>query len=507
MTDDWTRRQLLRRTATVAAGLTGAAGLGIGLAGCGSPHSARLAARSASERAAADEVRHFVSRPDLQPPRVTITQADSAVADPAYIFATMPASGPGQGGDMIVDRTGELVWFLRDFASNSRFNFRPQMYQGQRVLTWWEGKVTDGYGLGAGVIADSSYRVTHTVRLVGGLQADLHEFLLTPQGTALLTAYRTSIGDLSSVGGPKQAYLLSGVVQEIDVATGKLLFEWDSLDHVALTESYLPYTPATKANPYNYFHINSIAVAPDGDLLISARNTWAVYKVARPSGQIAWRLNGKKSDFTMGPGAHFYWQHHARPHGATTLSLFDDGANPAKEKCSRALLLDLDATTMTATLTRAFTHPGKVLLAEAMGSAELLPDGRMFVGWGTEPYFSEFAPDGTLLLDGAVPNNDPSYRVFTASWTGRPTEAPAVAVRAGAGGGATVYASWNGATGLAGWTVLAGQTPGTMTRAGAAPWAGFETALVVTAGGPHFAVEAHDGNGNVLARSATIRLT
>jgi hypothetical protein len=504
MTETWTRRQLLRRTGTVAAGVAG-----LGLAGCGTRGAAGPAVKAAASGGApvAEGVRSFVSRPDLRPPAVTITHPGQAPGDPAGIFLTPPASGPGQGGAMICDRQGELVWFSPDSASGSKLDFRPQAYQGATVLTYFQGLVTPaGYGEGAAVIADASYRTIHTVHAAHGLQADLHEFVLTPQGTALITAYRDAPADLTALGGPARGRVLSGVLQEIDVATGKLLFEWDSLDHVAVTDTYQKFSGGTAGQPFDYFHINSIAVAPDGDLIISSRNTWAVYKIARPGGTIAWRLNGKKSSFAMGAGTRFYWQHMARPDGASTLTLFDDGSAPPQEKQSRALILDLDTAAMRATLKKAFVHPGKTLLATAMGSAELLPDGRMFVGWGTEPYFSEFAPDGTLLLDGAITAGDPSYRAFTAGWTGHPAELPAAAARSRAGGGATVYASWNGATDTAAWTVLAGKTATALTRAGTAVRSGFETAIAVDSAGPYFAVEPRDASGRTQARSAAVRL-
>jgi hypothetical protein len=504
MTQAWTRRQLLQRGGSAVIGATG---LGLGLAACGTKAAPSLAARAAVPAVpVASGTRAFVSRPDLHPPTVTVTQYTQPSGGPPYLFLAPPASGPGQGGAMILDRRGDLIWFSPDTAGNSVMDFRPQAYQGATVLTYFQGLVTAaGYGQGRAVIADAGYHTTHVIRAAGGLQADLHEFFLTPQGTALITAYRPAPADLTAVGGPAGGHVLAGVVQEIDIATGKVLFQWDSLDHVPVTDSYLKFSGGTAAKPYDYFHINSIAVAPDGDLIVSARHTWAVYKIARPSGSIAWQLNGKKSDFTMGRGSGFAWQHDARPHGATTLTLFDDGAAPAEEKQSRALILDLDTTAMTATLRQAFTHPSKTLLASAEGNAQLLPDGRMFVGWGAEPYFSEFAPDGTLRLDGAITAGDPSYRSFTADWDGQPDDQPAAAARQRPGG-ATVYASWNGATGIAGWSVLAGKTPATLTAAASAPRTGFETAIAVPEAGPYFAAEPHDASRKALGRSPVIKL-
>ncbi|MGH3420819.1 MAG: arylsulfotransferase family protein [Streptosporangiaceae bacterium] len=241
-----------------------------------------------------------------------------------------------------------------------------------------------------------------------------------------------------------------------------------------------------------------IAIAPDGDLLISARNTCAVYKVARPGGAVKWRLGGKNSSFQMSEGTAFWWQHHARPHGGSLLSRFDNGASPAKEPHSRAILLDLDTTAMQVTLKRSYTHPAG-LLAASQGSMQTLADGRVLVGWGNLPYFSEFLQDGTLIMDSQFPIGDQSYRAFTADWTGHPVGKPAIVAEVNPAGGSTVYASWNGATELDSWTVLAGSTPGGLTKAGSQPRTGFETAITVNTTGPYFAGTANDASGHVLA--------
>jgi hypothetical protein len=204
---------------------------------------------------------------------------------------------------------------------------------------------------------------------------------------------------------------------------------------------------------------------------------------------VRWRLGGRKSDFMMESGAQFFWQHHARLHSGGLLSLFDDGAAPAEERQSRGLILKLDTATRTAALHRQYTHPHRRLLATAMGSVQMLADGRVLVGWGTEPYFSEFSADGTLLLDGEVAADSPTYRAVRAAWTGRPSGRPAVAVRAH-GSGADVYASWNGSTEVDSWRVLAGRTPSALSPAAAAHRSGFETEITVRHPGPWFAAEA-----------------
>jgi hypothetical protein len=228
--------------------------------------------------------------------------------------------------------------------------------------------------------------------------------------------------------------------------------------------------------------------------------------VARPSGQIEWRLGGKKSDFTMGPGASFYWQHDARMPAADLLTVFDDGSSPPREKQSRALLLNLDTSAMRATLRHAYTQPGRVL-ADNQGSTQLLPDGRVFVGWGAEPYFSEFASDGELLLSGEYPLGDQSYRAYTFDWSGRPPGRPAVAVRRNPARGSAVYVSWNGATDVRAWEVHAGPRSSALALAGSQGRDGFETMIPVTSTGPYFMVIARDGAGRELGRSQTVRVT
>ncbi|HUZ55659.1 MAG TPA: arylsulfotransferase family protein [Streptosporangiaceae bacterium] len=508
MTEDLTRRRLFGLASASAAGAAG-----LSLSGC----STGIGADPTLATQAADASAGFVSRPDLTPPRITIRRSGLG-ADSQYIFLNAPFSGPGHGGTIILNPHGDLVWFGPNTSARRHMNFAVQTYNSQPVLTWWQGQIVAGFGEGELVIADSSYKILHTIRAVGGQTADFHEFYITPQNTALITIYRRHSGvDLRAVGGPASGYLVSGVAQEIDITTGKLLWQWDSWDHahpqVALTETYQQFGVGdggngTHATPFNYFHINSLAIDQDGDLLISARNTCAIYKVSRQTSKIVWRLNGKKSDFTMGPRSKFWWQHHVRPHGNGRLTVFDNAANgpTVNEKQSRALILSVDTTAMHASLKKAYIHPGQQLVAGAMGSAQLLGDGRMFVGWGTEPYFSEFSADGRLLMDGIIEKGDASYRAFSQNWSGQPTELPAAAARHRTGG-ATVYASWNGATEVRSWAVFAGKTRTSLTEVGAARKTGFETAIAVPSKGPYFAVQARDSKGRALSKSATVKIS
>ncbi len=448
------------------------------------------------------QVQSFHSRLDLHPPTLTVTTHGQQEA-PGDVFIA-PVGQAGQHGPMIIDGSGNLIYFHpvgRDIA----MDFKVQSDDGRPVLTWWQGVVSPpGFGLGEHVILDSSYRRIATVRAGNGYQADLHDFQITPQGTALMTAYSPVLSDLSSLHGAKHGLVLDSIVQEVDIKTGLVMFEWHALGHIALDESYAR-VPRTYY-PFDYFHVNSIQLEHDGNLLISARNTWAAYEVSMATGGIVWRLGGKRSSFAMGPGARFYWQHDVRSQSVGTVSLFDDGAAPVEEKQSRAEVLRLDMTHHTATVLRQYAHP-QPLLAFSQGNTQPLPDGDTFVGWGQVNYLSEFDPAGELVFDAHLPGADDSYRAFRFPWTGTPHDAPNAAVAPAGAGGLTVYASWNGATDVASWQALAGSSTDTATMSvvGSSHRTGFETAMEVPAGAPHLAVRALDAGGHVIGESPAIK--
>jgi Arylsulfotransferase (ASST) len=445
----------------------------------------------------------FASRPDLRPPLVRVTSSSAAGAA-GYLFAA-PYDGPDTAGPMIFDQTGQLVWFDPLPRHTAATNFRVQSYMGRPVLTWWQGDATEhGFGLGEDVIEDSSYQTLARVGAGNGLRADLHEFELTPAGTALITAYHAIDCDLSSVGGPAGGAVTDGVMQEIDVATGLVMFEWTSLDHVGLSESHEHARISSREWPFDYFHINSIDLAPAGTLLVSARNTWALYALDARSGRVQWRLGGRSSSFAAGPGTQTAFQHDARLLANGSVSVFDNGAGPRVHKQSRAVVLTLDPVHRSVKLARQLLHTPP-LLAESQGDVQALAGGSVLVGWGQQPYLTEFGPLGEVLLDAHFPRYDESYRVFLFPWTGVPAHSPRFSFAGGAGGG-VVYASWNGATGVAAWRVLAGTSPTDLQPVAQAQRSGFETAIALAPGvtGPYLAVQALDASGQPLGVSQAL---
>jgi len=481
-----TRAQLVQRSAraAVAASLVGGvdlfarAGGAFGAAGPG-------------------DTRHFVSRPDLRPPTLTVLRRGKPAS--GHIFVS-PSSGPGQRGALIADSAGEPVWF-HPTTPQTAMNFRTGVYHGKPVLTWWEGKSKSGLGTGTHVILDDTYREIARVPAGGGRQSDLHEFLITPENTALLTSYEIRDVDLTSVGGPSSGKVIGGMVHEVAIPSGRVLFEWKSLDHVDVAETHAQYA----GHPLDYFHINSIDLTPDGGLLVSARNTWAVYKISRSTGEIRWRLGGKRSDFKMGKGTVFAWQHDARHQGHNRISIFDDGALPQVEPQSRGLILQLDQKAGTARLLRKYVHRPNRIVSRFMGNLQTLDNGNVMIGWGSEPYLTEFGPNGEIELDVRLPDGGMNYRAFRLPWRGRPSLPPRAVYRYAHGQG-TVYVSWNGATEVAAWRLESGPSSGALRAGAAVARKGFETALRTTPGDKVAHAVALDKSGHALGRSKAIRI-
>ena len=418
---------------------------------------------------------------------------------PGYVFVAPKngpgEAGPGQDGCMIFDNDGQPVWLrLLQNEDLDVMSFRMQKYRGEPVLTWWVGQHT-GYGQGEYVILDRSYREIARFGAGNGYDGDHHEFLVTPQNTALITIYHKVTRDLTSLGGPEQAPVLDGIAQELDIETGEVLFEWHSLDHVGVEETF--------TKPYDYFHINSIDVFDEDHLLISSRNTCTVYKVDRTTGEVVWRLGGKKSDFEMGPGTTFAFQHDARHHPDGVITIFNNGRMSTVEQSS-GIMLNIDEDAMTTNLVRGYTNPDK-LRAAFQGNVQMLPNGNAFVGWGSAPVASEFDQDGELLFSASFPVEGETYRAFRLPWSGQPTDNPAVAAESGPKDEVTLYASWNGATEVATWQVYAGNAPDEMELLASAPRKGFETVITAHTKKPYVGVEAMNESGKDLGTSAAIK--
>jgi hypothetical protein len=450
----------------------------------------------------AKAVQHYSSAPSLTPSTVKITTKARPAAAPGDLFLA-PYQGKGTPGLMIAEQDGSLVWFKPLASGESATNLQVQQYQGKPVLTWWQGRIIRvGFGEGVDEIYDTSYRHVATVRAGNGYRADLHEIRLTGEGAAWIDIFNPIKMNLSGLHGSANGIVLDSVVQQIDVKTGLVMWEWHTLGHVALSESNV--APRASGYPWDYVHINSVDPGDSGDVLLSSRNTWGLYDVDIQSGDVRWRLGGKHSSFKLGAGTREYWQHDAEFQPGGLISVFDNASAPPKEKQSRGILLKPDTAGHTVTLVKQFVNPSKTLLAASQGNTLSLPGGNWLLGYGGLPNFTEFDSSGHVLLDGTLGKNVQNFRTYLAPWSATAPGRPSLSAKL-AGGSATVATSWNGATSVASWRVLAGASSGSLAPVATAAKAGFETTLKASTAGPYFAVQALDGSGNVLGTSATVK--
>jgi hypothetical protein len=495
------------RSLALAIGVVLAGFVGVTVAFAGS-HAPPLGAYTT------DGADSFVSAPSLRPPEITADHTSPAAElAPGYIFMTSfydlnypPMTG--QSGPLILDNHLQPIWFRSVPESVVAANLSLQSYQGKPALAWWQGKVTNTGATESGkdVVVNEHYQTIGTVTGKDGWTLTLHEIALRGNDV-WVTANKDIPRNLSRYGGAYNGALIDSAVQEYNLKTGKLLYNWDALDHIPLSQSQasLP----TNGFPWDAYHVNSLQVFANGTFLVSMRDTWAAYLVTAKTGRIQWTLGGRHSSYTFGPGADFQWQHDVvlQPHSIVTM--FDDhccqltggGTYVPATGPSRGLELRLDPHTHTASLAAQY-GASRNDHSDYMGDVEPLANGNVFVGWGSQPYLSEYSHSGKLLLDAYFPGSDLSYRSTIQQWVGLPLSPPAgAALRAG--GTTTVYASWNGATRVAAWKVLAGSSSGPLVASAHAPRSGFETSIRVphAAGDDRFEVEALDASGKVLGTS------
>src|ERR1700759_4972500 len=369
--------------------------------------------------------------PTSPPPVSILSSSGHAGRSDLFITPTGDATQYANGPE-ILDPRGNVVWFHPIPAGQTAADFRVQRYRGQRVLTWWQGTGLGGLATGTDYIYNDRYQPIATVNAGNGLSADGHEFLITPQNTALILAYTTATADLTSIGGPADQTVINGVVQEIDIKTGKVLWQWNSADHVPYSQSEQP-LPASPSTPWDWFHINAVHLDSGGNLLIDARDTWTTYKVNRRTGGIIWQLGGRASSFTLraAPGQSlntageiFAWQHDPESLGHGEYTFFDNesagvansGTDATAEfGLSRVVRVILDERRRTATLVQSYNQP-EGLTAPSQGNAQTTADGNLLVGWGSLPYLSEFSRSGSLLLNVQYPTGVNSYRAYSFPW-------------------------------------------------------------------------------------------
>lgn len=467
---------------------------------------------------------HFVSAPNLHPPRLAVLARTSAAPRRGYFLVDNLPKGEarplvGEGGPLLLDSALRPVW-AHGAGGSSGGDLQAATYMGHRVLMWWSGRL-GAAGTVAGIpnltVVNEHYRTVATLYTTSPWLLDVHDAQILGSDV-WVTVWRVITNqDLAPYGGSMNGSLYDYGVQEYDLRTGRLRYTWDPLNpggrpNVPLSESKQPPPAPGKAGAWDPYHLNSLQVLPNGRLLVSMRNTWSVYLIDRSTGRTVWTLGGRASSFPLERSTRFAWQHdarivtsglRARGGPGQELTLFDDNCCALGDfagRPSRGMIIRVDPTTHRATLVAAYRH-SPPLVVSSLGSMQLLPGGNVLIDWGGE-YVSEYSKSGQKLLDVQWPGVDRTYRArYTDNWVGTPYYPPVGAVRQ-VRGRTVVYASWNGATQVARWEVRAGESAGALRRVRGHVRTGFETAIALNQRYRVYEVQAVDGRGRVLRTSA-----
>ena len=443
--------------------------------------------------------------PRLRPVGMCVSRGASA-GGRGRILVT-PRSHPerdrsDQHSVMVLSDRGEPLWYSA--RPNVARDLKIVRHRGQRMLAFYEWAPR---GRSFYALLDRRYRLIARIRAGNDYRINTHELQVTPAGTAYVSAYRPV--RLSGLPRP----VLDFVIQEIDLETGDVLFEWHALDHVQPSASYEP--PRGRGS-WDYFHGNSIEppASRQGTIIVSARNTSAVYGIDRSTGAVRWVLGGRRDQFALG-ARRFCAQHDARRQPNGDITLFDNGgaALGNMRDCpvhkARVLRFRLDLHRRRARLVRTIrsepsSETGAGYFVWAMGNAQRQANGDMLISWGTSGRLTRVTRGGRVRFAMALGRY--TYRAVRGAWVGRPRGRPAVVAHRD-GGAVSVWASWNGATEIDRWRVLAGDAPSRLRRVGR-PFAfhGLETRLRVPTRSRYVAVLAVSRRGRVLGRSPVVRV-
>lgn len=188
----------------------------------------------------------------------------------------------------------------------------------------------------------------------------------------------------------------------------------------------------------------------EGHFIVSVRGPSAIYKVDGSTGDIIWRLGGKEDDFGIAEEDTFWYQHDARwlnssgtnprymslfdnnvsceclsyPHDALALTpkiTKGDASGPAIEPLSaRGMIWAIDEEALSAELVYSVRAPSGRHSSSQGGMHQLPNEEGYFIGWGSEPFYSQFDNAGSLVYDVAfAPENSTgpqAYRVYKHFW-------------------------------------------------------------------------------------------
>ncbi|KAL1869508.1 hypothetical protein Plec18167_007806 [Paecilomyces lecythidis] len=450
-------------------------------------------------------------------PVVDFLQHSDRCDDGLYTMLSLRGSKVPSPGPMILDGKGNLVWTAEGYVQP--YALAKYTYKGNDYLTFWVGNDEIGHGEGMYYMLDSSYEEAFKVSAANGLRGDLHEFHITRDETAVITIYEIIQANLTSMYGPEEGWIWDGLFQELDIETGEALFQWRASEHFEFTEGYVARVGSGESEdrPWDFFHINSVDKDSKGNFLISTRYMSCLAYIDGKTGEIIWKLGGKKNmfkDLSGGAATNISWQHHARwVDNETAITLFDNASRgPADpEHISRGLYLDVDQEKMTVKVRHEYWNPHNIS-SQSQGSLQLLDSGNVLIGYGANPAWTEFSVDGEVLCDvhfGPQFNFDTgevlSYRALKHSWVGFPKTDPEIALQ-----GNTTYVSWNGATEVVTWVLEGADSSGAddeeYLTIDSRPKEGFETEIPIPPDNVHrfIRISGQDANRDILGSTLTL---
>jgi hypothetical protein len=402
---------------------------------------------------------------------------------------------------LILDGQGKLVYYKSMGDELGAFDFKVQP---NGMLSYYDQAQS------VFVVMDSHYDVIDTYQAGNGYTADLHDLQLLPNGNALLMAYDAQSIDMSQIvqGGKPDAKVTGLIIQELDPSKN-VIFEWRSWDHFSMYDS----TSDLTADSVDLVHGNALALANDGNLLLSSRNQSEITKIDLKTGDVMWRLGGKAGTLELIGGEPFAFQHDVRQLPDGRITVFDNQGAPNDPAASHALAYDVDPQSNTARQVWDYTHDPEVF-GTFMGNTQVLPDGNVFVSWGSpstkDPFeyvsMTEVSPQGDVLFELSFDRPYVSYRAFRFPWHATPDTTPDLTYKTAFGHLVLAY-SWNGATDVTAYRVLGGSSPEALDPLLDSMKTDFETQSQLGSLSPdvcYFQVAALGAGGAELARSAVI---
>lgn len=343
---------------------------------------------------------------------------------PGYmVFNTFQFGNPLANYNVITDNSASVVKYHKPLPAGFDFKLQPNGLFSYAMPIALGSKYQQGPFLVqnfyvAFVLLDSNFKMVDQIQMKNGYLADLHEFVIQPNGHYLMMAYHEIPFDMSKYveGGDPNAVVVTTILQELD-KDKNCIFEWSSLNHLDLFDTY----DDLQKKSIEHAHGNSIFIDTDGNMILSNATTNDIIKIDMVSGEVLWRLGGKKNQFKFinereeNAPLYFSLQHDAHKIDNGNLLFFDNGFM-RQNKYSRAVEYKIDEDKKEVELVWEYrSNPD--IFAVAMGSARRQKNGNTLINWGLmasqyQRNFTEVDTNGNIVFETSFPQGVFSYRVY-----------------------------------------------------------------------------------------------